>query len=62
METILHLFHKITNERGKTVKTMFTYAHVKWFYDQSERTYYLNYFIKFSYLLLLYAQYIPPKI
>ena len=24
---------------------MFTYAHVKWFYDQSERVYYLNYFI-----------------
>ena len=41
---------------------MFTYAHVKWFYGQLERAYYLNYFIKFSYLLLLYAQYIPPKI
>ena len=25
---------------------MFTYAHVKWFYGQSERAYYLNYFIK----------------
>ena len=25
---------------------MFTYAHVKWFYSQSERAYYLNYFIK----------------
>ena len=24
---------------------MFTYAHVKWFYGQSERAYYLNYFI-----------------
>ena len=26
-------------------KTVFTYAHVKWFYSQSERAYYLNYFI-----------------
>ena len=26
-------------------KTVFRYAHVKWFYGQSERTYYLNYFI-----------------
>ena len=42
-ETILHFFYKITNERG--TKTMFTYAHVKWFYGQSERAYYLNYFI-----------------
>ena len=42
-ETILHLFYKITNERG--TKTVFTYAHVKWFYGQSERAYYLNYFI-----------------
>ena len=25
---------------------MFTYAHVKWFYGQSERAFYLNYFIK----------------
>ena len=25
---------------------MFTYAHVKWFYGQSERAYYLNYFSK----------------
>lgn len=24
---------------------MFTYAHIKWFYGQSENTYYLNYFI-----------------
>ena len=24
---------------------MFPYAHVKWFYGQSERAYYLNYFI-----------------
>ena len=24
---------------------MFTYAHVKWFYGQSEHSYYLNYFI-----------------
>ena len=42
-ETILHFFDKITNERG--TKTVFTYAHVKWFYGQSERAYYLNYFI-----------------
>ena len=42
-ETILHFFYKITNERG--TKTVFTYAHVKWFYSQSERAYYLNYFI-----------------
>ena len=43
-ETILHFFYKTTNERG--MKTVFTYTHVKWFYGQSERTYYLNYFIK----------------
>ena len=42
-DTILHFFYKITNERG--MKTMFTYAHVKWFYGQSEHMYYLNYFI-----------------
>ena len=42
-ETILHFFYKITYERG--TKTMFTYAHVKWFYGQSEHAYYLNYFI-----------------
>ena len=24
---------------------MFKYTHVKWFYGQSERAYYLNYFI-----------------
>ena len=42
-ETILHFFFKITNERG--TKTVFTYAHVKWFYGQSECAYYLNYFI-----------------
>ena len=41
--TILHFCYKITNERG--TKTMFTYAHVKWFYGQSEHAYYLNYFI-----------------
>ena len=29
------------------MKTVFTYAHVKWFYGQLERAYYLNYFIKF---------------
>ena len=45
-ETILHFFYKITNERG--TKTVFTYAHVKWFYGQSERAYYLNYFINNS--------------
>ena len=44
METILHFFYKITNERG--TKTVFTYAHVKWFYGQSGRAYYLNYFTK----------------
>ena len=43
METILHFFYKTTNERG--TKTVFTYAHVKWFYGQSEHVYYLNYFI-----------------
>ena len=42
-ETILHFFYKITDERG--MKTVFTYAHVKWFYGQSEGAYYLNYFI-----------------
>ena len=42
-ETMLHFFYKITNERG--TKTVFTYAHVEWFYGQSERAYYLNYFI-----------------
>ena len=47
-ETTLHFFYKITNERG--TKTMFTYAHVKWFYGQSERAYYLNYFIIQFYL------------
>ena len=29
-----------------SMKTVFTYACVKWFYSQSERTYYLNYSIK----------------
>ena len=42
-ETILHFFYKLTNGRG--TKTLFTYAHVKWFYGQSERAYHLNYFI-----------------
>ena len=46
--------YKITNERGK--KIAFIYAHVKWFYGQSERAYYLNYFIK------LYKKNIVPKI
>ena len=32
---------------------MFTYAHVKWFYGQSERAYYLNYFIKCNSVKLL---------
>ena len=45
-ETILHFFYKITNERG--TKTVFTFDHVKWFHGQSERAYYLNYFIKQS--------------
>ena len=45
-ETILHFFYKITNERG--TKTVFTYAHVKWFYGQSERACYLNYFINLN--------------
>ena len=48
-ETILHFFYKITNERG--TKTVFTYAHVKWFYGQSDGAYYLNYFIMFFFLL-----------
>ena len=39
----LHFFYKITNERG--TKTVFTYAHVKWFYGQSEHAYFVNYFI-----------------
>ena len=42
--TILHFFFKITNERG--TKTVFTCTHVKWFYSQSERAYYLNNFIE----------------
>ena len=50
METILHFFYKITNERG--MKTVFTYAHVKWFYGQSECAYYLNYFIKYFFKIL----------
>ena len=45
-ETILNFFYKITNERG--TKTVFTYAHVKWFYGQSERAFYLNYFINLN--------------
>ena len=51
-ETILHFFYKITNERG--MKTVFTYAHVKWFYGQSEPAYYLNYFIKLYYAHIFY--------
>ena len=38
-----NFFYKITNERE--TKTVFTYAHVKWFYGQSECACYLNYFI-----------------
>ena len=37
---------RLENERG--TKTVFTYAHVKWFYGQSERAYYLNYFVILS--------------
>ena len=51
-ETILHFFYKITNERG--TKTVFTYAHVKWFHGQSERAYYLNYFIILYHVLKVY--------
>ena len=43
-ETILNFFYEITNDRG--TKTVFTYAHVKWFY-----VYYLNYFINAKYNL-----------
>ena len=43
---LIDFLYKVTNERG--TKTVFTYAHVKWFYGQSERAYYLNYFIIFS--------------
>ena len=43
---LIELFYKITNKRG--TKTVFTYAHVKWFYGQSERAYYLNYFININ--------------
>ena len=32
--------------RRFSMKTVFTYTHVKWFYGQSECAYYLNYFIK----------------
>ena len=42
---------KISNERG--TKTMFTYAYVKQFYGQSERAYYLNYFIMFLFVVSL---------
>ena len=51
METILHFFYKITNKRG--MKTVFTYTHVKWFYSQSERVYYLNYFISIGCLICI---------
>ena len=53
-ETILHFFYEITNERR--TKTVFTYAHVKWFYGQSECAYYLNYFInEFNVLFHLFS-------
>ena len=51
LETILHFFYKITNERG--TKTVFTYAHVKWFYGQSEHLYYLIFFYKIYYTLMV---------
>ena len=37
---------------------MFTYAHVKWFYGQSERAYYLNYFIIYTFAQLVELNYI----
>ena len=46
METILYFFFKITYERG--TKTVFTYAHVNWFYGQLECAYYLNYLKKIA--------------
>ena len=42
---------------------MFTYAHVKWFYGQSERAYYLNYFIIYTFAHLVELNYLvitPP--
>ena len=57
-ETILHFFYKITNERG--TKTVFTYAHVKWFYGQSERAYYLNYFININLQIHIYVSTFRP--
>ena len=61
-ETILQFFYKITNERG--TKTVFTYAHVKWFYGQSERAYYLNYFINVSQILPVpyFIAYFRPEV
>ena len=32
----------------KEEQKLFTYAHVKWFYGQSEHAYYLNYFIQIN--------------
>ena len=43
------------NERG--TKTVFTHAHVKWFYGQSERAHYLNYFI-----ICLSYEHISPSV
>ena len=37
---------------------MFTYAHVKWFYGQSERAYYLNYFIIYTFAQLVELNYL----
>ena len=53
-ETILHFFYKITNERG--MKTMFTHAHVKWFYGQSECAYCLNYFLNMHHAHVAYMK------
>ena len=43
---------------------MFTYAHVKWFYGQSERAYYLNYFINVSQILPVpyFIAYFRPEV
>ena len=43
---------------------MFTYAHVKWFYGQSEHAYYLNYFINVSQILPVpyFIAYFRPEV
>ena len=43
-QEISSVFHTLL-KKCKMV-SVFTYAHVKWLYGQSERAYYLNYFIK----------------